>query len=699
MDSPEAADAAVPGRRDRAEIAALYVLAVVVYAVLGHRMPVPMVSPDEYTYGHLAQSIAHGDGLSWRGVSEPLRSALYVVVIAPAWLGGSTVSGYAVAKIIGAVLVCSVVFPTWLLTRRITGQRPALLVAALVVAGPSLILAGEILTENLAYPLATWSLVSAVLALRRPSSRWGWAALGFAVAAAAARAQLIVLVPILVLVPLADAARHGAGWRRALVPHRRLLIAAGGLTLLGLVAILVARSSTLGSYAGVKASVPLTRLLAALGHQLVGLVTSLGIVPAVVVLAVSARRVAWRDPWLGPLLAVLWPATLVIVLESAVAVAGFNTAWHIERYVVYLLPLAIIVSAAALVRGLLSSRAAAIAGAALAAAMLFAPGDREVEEELSTYALTHLGDRLFGLSAQLSLVLATLAAGLAVVAALRASRPTSPAGRTAALAGALGVALLVLSGPAWTWKTDIARGWRSAFPSNLAWTDDEAGAPLARLIGAANASVFEVGEFFNRDIGTTLVPQTPIGGRIVRGGTCVWSTGADGTLTVAPSCGAAPRRFYLDDFYAKFTFYDQRVVVDRPPVARVVAVPAAARLRAEFFPACGPPLPILDASGSGPTVAPPRRACQAGAIGGRFWLDRPATLVLRWRGGSSDQQAAIGQRVYNLPARRLTTIRLPVPARPVSFGMRLGWRGVPPAVPALLSARLDDADIRTELLY
>ena len=166
MDRPEAPDPAPSGRRDRAEIAALYVLAVIAYAVLGHRMPVPMVSPDEYTYGQLSQSIAHGDGLSWRGASEPFRSALYLVAIAPAWLGGSTVSGYAIAKVLSAAMVCSVIFPAWLLARRIVGARLALLVAALVVAGPSLILAGEILTENLAYPLATWSLVAAVLALR-----------------------------------------------------------------------------------------------------------------------------------------------------------------------------------------------------------------------------------------------------------------------------------------------------------------------------------------------------------------------------------------------------------------------------------------------------------------------------------------------------------------------------------------------------
>ena len=67
-------------------LAGLYVLAVLVYAVLGHREAVPLVAPDEFIYGHLARSLADGQGFTWRGDGVSLHAALYVYAIAPAWL-------------------------------------------------------------------------------------------------------------------------------------------------------------------------------------------------------------------------------------------------------------------------------------------------------------------------------------------------------------------------------------------------------------------------------------------------------------------------------------------------------------------------------------------------------------------------------------------------------------------------------------
>ena len=71
-------------------LAALWLIGAVVYAVLGHHNDIPSISPDEFSYGHLARSIADGEGLAWRGIGEPFRAALYMYVIAPAWLVSST---------------------------------------------------------------------------------------------------------------------------------------------------------------------------------------------------------------------------------------------------------------------------------------------------------------------------------------------------------------------------------------------------------------------------------------------------------------------------------------------------------------------------------------------------------------------------------------------------------------------------------
>src|SRR5690242_4519373 len=116
-------------------IVALYLVAVVVYVAPGTRRDLPYFHPDEFLYGHLSQSLAHGEGLTWRGDPQRLISLLYVLVITPAWWLGSTVTGYSAARIIGAALLCTVAIPVWLLARTLLTTSLALLAAALVLAG------------------------------------------------------------------------------------------------------------------------------------------------------------------------------------------------------------------------------------------------------------------------------------------------------------------------------------------------------------------------------------------------------------------------------------------------------------------------------------------------------------------------------------------------------------------------------------
>ena len=96
----------------------LYVGAVALYIATGLLRELPMLHPDEFIYGHLSQSLAHGDGLSWRGQSQRLVSLLYVLLITPAWTLGSTVTGYTVAKVIGSFALCTVAIPVFLVARR-----------------------------------------------------------------------------------------------------------------------------------------------------------------------------------------------------------------------------------------------------------------------------------------------------------------------------------------------------------------------------------------------------------------------------------------------------------------------------------------------------------------------------------------------------------------------------------------------------
>ena len=115
--------------------------AVAIFLLLAGRISLPLINPDEFTYGHLARSIADGDGLSWRGAHEPLRAALYVFAIAPAWLGASTTDAYALAKAEGVLLIAQsawtiTAFGPWHVQRYVLYVVPVLfLTAALASTG------------------------------------------------------------------------------------------------------------------------------------------------------------------------------------------------------------------------------------------------------------------------------------------------------------------------------------------------------------------------------------------------------------------------------------------------------------------------------------------------------------------------------------------------------------------------------------
>ncbi len=61
----------------------------------------PLIAPDEFLYGHLARSLADGEGLSFYGVTQQLQTALYVYLLAPSWLLASGESAYELAKLDG----------------------------------------------------------------------------------------------------------------------------------------------------------------------------------------------------------------------------------------------------------------------------------------------------------------------------------------------------------------------------------------------------------------------------------------------------------------------------------------------------------------------------------------------------------------------------------------------------------------------
>ena len=690
-----------PGGGPALALAALYVVGVLVYGLLGHRNVIPSISPDEFTYGHLARSIADGDGLSWRGQGFPLRSPLYLYAIAPAWLGSSTTSAYALAKLIGAALCALVVVPVWLLARRAAGPWLALVPAALALAGTWMLVTAGVLTENAAYPAGVAALAATVAAVRQPASRWPWAALGLTVVAAACRSQLAVLILVLPLAALADALRAGRPGLRAGIARQRRTLAAGGA--LAVIAIVVALTSkgALGVYAGVQDYTPsLGALLASAGRHAVGLAAMAGLLPAIIVLALSASRAAWSDDELGPLLAVFWAATLVLIAEVAWYMAGGGRTWHIERYVMYVVPLGLTIAFAALVRARPSWRALAITTVVLAALLLLAAPLRNVSEEEGVFGLFRPLHGLLGTSLPLSLALVALLTGAAATALVHRG-PAAPAGLVAALAAlSLGV-FVVQDAAAWSWRLDAVRAVRADRPKDLRWLDHAAHGPVARIVVATNATAAAWTEFFNRDIAQVYVPAPQIGvvgGPRIFGRTCTWNVAADGGLQLAPGCGPAPSRFLLDDEVAKLTLAGQRVVSDQPAGRLVEVTGPAPRLLALVFLPCGPRLHRIVIGDDGVARRAGRVAACSPQIRGNLWPGGPGRLELRFRGGTTDQHVAAAGRTTTLPSGRTTLVSVGAPGRPTAFDFQLDWTGTGPGLPELIGLDLVRGAERTDLM-
>src|SRR4051794_11351111 len=170
-------------------------------------------------YGKLSQGLAAGDGLHWRGSGWGLPP-LWPVVLSLAWHFGSLPDGYGVARVLTALLAPTVVFPVWLLARVFVGPRLALVPALLSVAGAWMVVTSYLVSENLAYPLATASLACTVMAVRDTRMRWLAASVAFAALAALARTQMLCLPVILLLALVLDVVRQPAGARRARLDSR-----------------------------------------------------------------------------------------------------------------------------------------------------------------------------------------------------------------------------------------------------------------------------------------------------------------------------------------------------------------------------------------------------------------------------------------------------------------------------------------------
>lgn len=686
----------------------LYAFALLVYVILGSRQSLPQVAPDEYQYTALARSLADGNGLTYNGGSLGIRAALYIYSIAPAWLvTDSLTQAYAVAKGMSAAMICAVVFPTWLLARRFMPPLVALVPAFLIVAGSWMTSSGQLIMENLALPLATASLAALVVTLMRPGSRAGWVALGFALLATAARAQVAVLVPIIFLALLVDIGLCGGSWRARLREQQVITAVLGVLTVIGAIVVL-SKPSVLGSYSGLKANTDLGRGFPLVGRQGLAFITMSAVLPFILAVAVTLRRRAWDESQLRALLIVFWVGTIVFVFETGLLTTAFQgVTWSIQRYVEYTLPLLYVLVVAGIWRGLIATRLALIATALVALALLFSPAVENIQEQRGMFGLMRRADQLAGIGPGLTMALLALIVGGGTLLLVHVVRNRSTrAVLLAAVVGFTGIVFVVQNQAGWDWQISQARTWRKGFPKDLSWIDHATNRKLARLVAFYNPYRTPQTEIFNRRIQRTYTTGAQTGGSPVNGFTCRWSVGQTGAVTFGPGCGPDPTAFFLNDDFAKMTFYNQTVVAQKPNIGRVVTVdvtpPERVRLKSVLNPPCLAPIATQDLKTG--KIFPPRPVCGSNAQG-TLYLDEPAKLVLTYAGGQADQRVQVQnswggpQQAVVIPAGKQATVTVDVPRGANQWQAAGDWQGAPPAVPALTSAILEQDGTRTDLLY
>src|SRR4051794_4186581 len=235
-------------------------------------------------YGKLSQSFAAGDGLEWRGSGWGLPP-LWPVVLSVAWHFGAVPDGYGVARVLTAVVASTVVVPVWLLGRVFLGPRLALVPAALSVVGAWMVVTSYLVSENLAYPLATGSLACTVVAARDVRLRWLVLSLALASLAALARPQMLCLPVILLLALVLDVARQPAGGRRARARARPRVMWIGLAAAVagGLLAFIV--DPTLTNYDVLAHHASIGGVAAAAGRHAASTIVMLACIPVAVVAA------------------------------------------------------------------------------------------------------------------------------------------------------------------------------------------------------------------------------------------------------------------------------------------------------------------------------------------------------------------------------------------------------------------------------
>jgi hypothetical protein len=310
-------------------LAGLVTAAAALLAVAGRGIPTPWILIDELLHSELARGLREGHGFSVRGHGMTV-SYLYPALLAPfAW-------SYGAMKIVNAVVISLGAVPVYFWARRLVRPWAAVTAAGLTLLLPSLLFSGELMLENLFFPLFLASCLAIALALEQPTEARQAVVVGLIVLATATRVQGLLLFGVLVVSALA--VRRDA--LRRLAPSLAVACAAG------LVVIFRLAQGNLGVYeVQARAGYSASGIAGWTWRNFAELALSVGIIPMAALIALRPRDLRDRI-----FVAVTATATGVLVALAAVA-ASWEPAGLKERYMFYVAPLLLLALVVWLERG------------------------------------------------------------------------------------------------------------------------------------------------------------------------------------------------------------------------------------------------------------------------------------------------------------------------------------------------------------
>jgi Predicted membrane protein (DUF2079) len=442
-----------------------------VRAWLASRVSMPWLFSDELIHSELAKNVAGGSLFGIRGEHVNITYA-YPVVLAPAWLLPSLASTYAVAKAINIVLLSAAAIPVYLWGRRILSPIGAAVAAVLVLLLPELVLSSALMQENLAFPAFLVAVLALGLVLEAPTPGRQVLLIAATALAAAARFELLILVPI---IPTAVVLAR-ANARRLLV----VLVPTLGV-ILAMIAFAAIRPSrlqgALQTFPETSAGYSVGGVLKWLVRSLAELDLSTGAIPLVALVLLTASRGGQRRPGERAFLAVTWSCLVWFLV-----LGGLSGSWEPfglkERYVFYVQPLLVLALLLWLERGAgRRLRALLPAVGVLVLAVAFLPlhslltAPSRVGNALGMELYRRLGDQI-GFGGGLRTLLIAGVVVLPLVAAVVAPRRA-----LVGVVGFLALFLAVSSGLAARLVDDQARAvaQTAELPPDRSWVDSAVG--------------------------------------------------------------------------------------------------------------------------------------------------------------------------------------------------------------------------------